>query len=138
MFQFYLSSIKSIRQITIFQREPCFNSTLVQLKGLEFLFGFIVLALFQFYLSSIKRTTLGDFNNDFNKFQFYLSSIKRFVNAFLANGAIRFQFYLSSIKRIGCWNKSDLRGKFQFYLSSIKSGCWIYSKNTIRKVSILP
>ena len=57
--------------------EKCFNSTLVQLKGISTSLFFWDILQFQFYLSSIKRLTTfaGDFPT--KKFQFYLSSIKR-------------------------------------------------------------
>ena len=36
LFQFYLSSIKSMMRMQWWDDEPCFNSTLVQLKALRF------------------------------------------------------------------------------------------------------
>ena len=138
MFQFYLSSIKSIRQITIFQREPCFNSTLVQLKGLEFPFGFIVLALFQFYLSSIKRIWKKIFEALFFSFQFYLSSIKSVTSDIPWVLLSQFQFYLSSIKSLQRDMQELFAKRFQFYLSSIKS--WTCRLLFVQRkgVSILP
>ena len=53
-----------------------FNSTLVQLKVNKFLLGFLTGILFQFYLSSIKRTSATQQDTSVLVFQFYLSSIK--------------------------------------------------------------
>ena len=93
-----------------------FNSTLVQLK---------------------EDTGIVE-RKRFLKFQFYLSSIKSGLQRQFLHCSHSFQFYLSSIKRYGATSFIVTSNSFQFYLSSIKSGCWIYSKNTIRKVSILP
>ena len=54
-------------------------------------------------------------------FQFYLSSIKSDVYRGKTKLEITFQFYLSSIKREEAWYKLSTLDKFQFYLSSIKS-----------------
>ena len=55
---------------------------------------------FQFYLSSIKRSTLGIRHSIKIAFQFYLSSIKSERVEEAKQEAIEFQFYLSSIKSI--------------------------------------
>ena len=75
-----------------------FNSTLVQLKASAEELRFIIVAMFQFYLSSIKSINLRVTKTDYNKFQFYLSSIKSEKLAKLSENEKKFQFYLSSIK----------------------------------------
>ena len=54
----------------------CFNSTLVQLKASAEELRFIIVAMFQFYLSSIKSEDLKSNGVIDCGFQFYLSSIK--------------------------------------------------------------
>ena len=71
-------------------------------------------------------------------FQFYLSSIKRTDIANLYIAVVMFQFYLSSIKSFHEWDVVRLPYMFQFYLSSIKrqtisAPCALFSH-----VSILP
>ena len=57
--------------------EKCFNSTLVQLKGISTSLFFWDILQFQFYLSSIKRS-IAEWRLAIGmEFQFYLSSIKR-------------------------------------------------------------
>ena len=77
-----------------------FNSTLVQLKVISVILRSVVVDLFQFYLSSIKRNFGENSISLITMFQFYLSSIKRPYLGNLEQDANTFQFYLSSIKSI--------------------------------------
>ncbi len=96
-----------------------FNSTLVQLKEGALLKQNLS-AMFQFYLSSIKRLWLLNLIKMKNKFQFYLSSIKSSFSGYIAGGGVMFQFYLSSIKSQKILDNLPEYCMFQFYLSSIK------------------
>ncbi len=82
--QFYLGfnstlvQLKEIRKHFTELENERFNSTLVQLKVVQGMSLVIILLLFQFYLSSIKRHSTDYSSEQFPSFQFYLSSIKRF------------------------------------------------------------
>ena len=58
-FQFYLSSIKRFVPVLAAFTFCCFNSTLVQLKGINYGLFIWNLTKFQFYLSSIKRKSIS-------------------------------------------------------------------------------
>ena len=80
--QFYLGfnstlvQLKEIRKHFTELENERFNSTLVQLKVVQGMSLVIILLLFQFYLSSIKRHSTDYSSEQFPSFQFYLSSIK--------------------------------------------------------------
>ena len=115
-FQFYLSSIKSIKCCSSIGFSPSFNSTLVQLK-----------ADFSEALASL-----------YDSFNSTLVQLKVITRSHVVLSFPSFQFYLSSIKRTDAATDALKKFKFQFYLSSIKSILPSYLFKTFSKVSILP
>ena len=77
----------------------CFNSTLVQLKVRQSQPDCLFMYGFNSTLVQLKVKYRFDAKNVFAMFQFYLSSIKRYVIEILPIFILLFQFYLSSIKR---------------------------------------
>ena len=84
-----LVQLKEIRKHFTELENERFNSTLVQLKVVQGMSLVIILLLFQFYLSSIKRHSTDYSSEQFPSFQFYLSSIKSRI-AYLFRGNLPF------------------------------------------------
>ena len=77
----------------------CFNSTLVQLKGIRAAKEKKIAQSFNSTLVQLKAMTIFPFSKK-PLFQFYLSSIKSRTKENIISEIILFQFYLSSIKRV--------------------------------------
>ena len=76
-----------------------FNSTIVRLKAINFIYTVDAQCRFQFYDSTIKRYFFRFFDVVFMTFQFYDSTIKSAKRSAHPNLICLFQFYDSTIKR---------------------------------------